>query len=92
MRAAPERCFVANRPVWTVLFLAGSSAAGGPGRPKPLRRRGAVHQSSASGSHDCVEVALAADAALVRHSRNIAGTPLCFSSAAWAAFLGSLRH
>ncbi|WP_344040253.1 DUF397 domain-containing protein [Saccharothrix xinjiangensis] len=51
-----------------------------------------MHQSSASGSHDCVEVALAADAALVRHSRNIAGTPLCFSSAAWAAFLGSLRH
>ncbi|MFT7841416.1 DUF397 domain-containing protein [Saccharothrix sp. BKS2] len=49
-------------------------------------------KSSASTDSACVEVALAPGGALVRQSRNIAGTPLCFSEISWTAFLESLRH
>lgn len=52
----------------------------------------AWRKSSASGGSDCVEVAFAPEVALVRQSRNIAGTPLAFSMVSWGAFVDSLRR
>lgn len=49
-------------------------------------------KSTSSGSSgECVEVALAADAVLVRHSHDPSGPVLSFSHSEWKAFLVGAR-
>jgi hypothetical protein len=51
-------------------------------------------KSSASGggaSTNCIEVAISADAVLVRDSKVVAGPMLGFGSPDWAAFVSTLR-
>ena len=50
-------------------------------------------KSTASGSNgECVEVAFADDAVLVRHSHDQSGPVLSFSHSEWEAFLVGARH
>ena len=49
-------------------------------------------KSSASAANDCVEVAFAEQAVLVRCSRDPSGPTLSFSKPEWAAFLAGVRN
>lgn len=54
---------------------------------------GAWRTSSYSGPEgECVEVALTADAARIRDSKDPGGPTLCVSAAAWAEFLAHIRR
>ncbi|MEU1085347.1 DUF397 domain-containing protein [Streptomyces sp. NPDC005576] len=44
--------------------------------------------SSSDANSDCIEVAAAASAVLVRDSKNVRGPQLGFRSATWTAFVG----
>jgi hypothetical protein len=48
-------------------------------------------KSTASGTSDCVEVAFAGEAVLVRCSWDPSGPMLTFSRPEWAAFLAGVR-
>jgi hypothetical protein len=54
---------------------------------------GVWHKSTASNSNggECVEVAFADDAVLVRHSQDPTGPVLSFSPSEWKAFLVGAR-
>ncbi len=47
--------------------------------------------SHSGGGNDCVEIAVVADTAAVRDSKNPAGPTLRFGPAGWTAFLGLAR-
>jgi hypothetical protein len=49
-------------------------------------------KSSASGSNNCVEVAVVGGAILVRDSKAAAGPVLTFSRSEWEAFLVGVRN
>jgi Domain of unknown function (DUF397) len=54
--------------------------------------RSAWRKSTASGSGDCVEVALLGDTVLVRHSRRPSAPVLTFSHGEWIAFTTGVRN
>jgi hypothetical protein len=48
-------------------------------------------RSNGNGGNNCVEVALLADGAAVRHSKDPTGPALVFTTAEWAAFVGGAK-